>query len=79
MQDCEDALLPFQEGSLKEGAGQNANLVAITADAQKCISRLHEDFETKMSDDLNTWPLLTGAFQEALKVVNGSLGMLKVW
>ncbi|XP_011007655.1 PREDICTED: cysteine--tRNA ligase, cytoplasmic-like [Populus euphratica] len=77
LQDCEDALLPFQEGSLKEGAGQNGNLVAITADAQKCISRLHEDFETKMSDDLNTWPLLTGAFQEALKVINGSLGMLK--
>ncbi|KAJ6982149.1 hypothetical protein NC653_025303 [Populus alba x Populus x berolinensis] len=77
LQDCEDALLPFQEGSLKEGAGQKSNLVAITADAQKCISRLHEDFETKMSDDLNTSPLLTGAFQEALKVVNGSLGMLK--
>ncbi|KAJ6988089.1 hypothetical protein NC653_021115 [Populus alba x Populus x berolinensis] len=30
-----------------------------------------------MSDDLNTSPLLTGAFQEALKLINSSLGMLK--
>ncbi|KAF9674071.1 hypothetical protein SADUNF_Sadunf10G0089700 [Salix dunnii] len=77
LQDCEDALLPFHEVSLKEGTGQNGNLVAITADAQKCISRLHEDFENKMSDDLNTSPLLTGVFQEALKFINGSLVMLK--
>ncbi|KAJ6718789.1 CYSTEINE--TRNA LIGASE 1 CYTOPLASMIC-RELATED [Salix purpurea] len=77
LQDCEDALLPFLEVSLKEGTGQNGNLVAITADAQKCISRLHEDFENKMSDDLNTSPLLTGVFQEALKFINGSLVMLK--
>lgn len=64
--------------SLKEGSGQNGNMVAIAADAQRCISRLREEFETKMSDDLNTSPLLTGAFQEALKLINSSLGMLKV-
>ena len=71
--------MPFHEVSLKEGTGQNGNLAAITADAQKSISRLHEDFENKMSDDLNTSPLLTGVFQEALKFINGSLVMLKVW
>lgn len=68
--------MPFQEESLKEGSGQNGNMVAIAADAQRCISRLREEFETKMSDDLNTSPLLTGAFQEALKLINSSLGML---
>uniref|UniRef100_A0A6M2E840 Uncharacterized protein n=1 Tax=Populus davidiana TaxID=266767 RepID=A0A6M2E840_9ROSI len=77
LQDCEEALLPFQAESLKEGSGQNGNMVAIAADAQRCISRLREEFETKMSDDLNTSPLLTGAFQEALKLINSSLGMLK--
>lgn len=68
--------MPFQEESLKEGSGQNGNMVAIVADAQRCISRLREEFETKMSDDLNTSPLLTSAFQEALKLINSSLGML---
>ncbi|KAL9364667.1 hypothetical protein Peur_042540 [Populus x canadensis] len=76
LQYCEEALLPFQEESLKEGSGQNGNMVAIAADAQRCISRLREEFETKMSDDLNTSPLLAGAFQEALKLINSSLGML---
>ncbi|KAJ6901188.1 hypothetical protein NC651_019049 [Populus alba x Populus x berolinensis] len=77
LQDCEEALLPFQAESLKDGSGQNGNMVAIAADAQRCISRLREELETKMSDDLNTSPLLTGAFQEALMLINSSLGMLK--
>lgn len=78
MQDCENALLPFQEGSLKEGIGQCGKTVAITADAQRSIARLRDEFDYKMSDDLNTSHLLTGAFQEALKFINGSLTMLKV-
>lgn len=77
LQDCEQALSLFQDGSLKEGVGRNGKVVGITADAQNCINKLREEFETKMSDDLSTSHLLTGAFQEALKFINSSLSMLK--
>lgn len=78
MQDCEDALSPFQEGSLKEGTEKNGRTVKITPAAQECISKLHNEFETKMCDDLNTAHILTGAFQDALKLINSSLNLLKV-
>ncbi|XP_012082122.1 cysteine--tRNA ligase 2, cytoplasmic [Jatropha curcas] len=77
LHDCEEALSLFEDGSLKEGVGRNGKVVGITADAQKCISKLHDEFETKMSDDLSTSHLLTGAFQDALKFINSSLSMLK--
>ncbi|XP_058004587.1 cysteine--tRNA ligase 2, cytoplasmic isoform X2 [Hevea brasiliensis] len=77
LQDCEDALSSFQDGSLKEGVELNDKKVGITADAQKCINKLREEFETKMSDDLSTSHILIGAFQEALKFINSSLSMLK--
>ncbi|KAF2317788.1 hypothetical protein GH714_041101 [Hevea brasiliensis] len=78
LQDCEDALSLFQDGSMKEGVGLNVKKVGISADAQKCINKLREEFETKMSDDLSTSHILIGAFQEALKFINSSLSMLKV-
>ncbi|XP_021657024.1 cysteine--tRNA ligase 2, cytoplasmic isoform X2 [Hevea brasiliensis] len=77
LQDCEDALSLFQDGSMKEGVGLNVKKVGISADAQKCINKLREEFETKMSDDLSTSHILIGAFQEALKFINSSLSMLK--
>lgn len=77
LQDCEDALSPFQEGSLKEGTEKNDRTVKITPAAQECISKLHNEFETKMCDDLNTAHILTGAFQDALKLINSSLNLLK--
>ncbi|EEF29017.1 cysteinyl-tRNA synthetase, putative [Ricinus communis] len=77
LQDCEDALSMFQDGSLKEGAAQNSKVVGITADAKKCINKLRDEFETKMSDDLSTSHILTGAFQDALKFINSSISMLK--
>lgn len=67
----------FQDGS-QEGVGLNVKKVGITADAQKCINKLREEFESKMSDDLSTSHILIGAFQEALKFINSSLSMIKV-
>ncbi|KAL5553137.1 hypothetical protein UlMin_040538 [Ulmus minor] len=71
LQDCEDGLSSLQEG--KEGTEQNGMTVQIDPDvAQNCISKLRNEFETKLSDDLNTAQILTGAFQDALKLMNGS-------
>ncbi|KAH7516507.1 hypothetical protein FEM48_Zijuj10G0142500 [Ziziphus jujuba var. spinosa] len=77
LQDCEDALSPFQEGNTKEDTKQNVRTVKITPAAQECISKLRVEFESKMSDDLNTAHILTGAFQDALKLINSSLKTLK--
>lgn len=63
---------------MKEGTEQKGKTIRITPAAQECISKLRIEFETKMSDDLNTAHILTGAFQEALKFINGSLNTLKV-
>ena len=63
---------------MSEGTEQKGKTVRITPAAQECISRLHTEFETRMSDDLNTAPILTGAFQESLKLINSSLNTLKV-
>jgi cysteinyl-tRNA synthetase len=80
LQDCEDALSPFQQASLKDdGPEQKSKTAQITPAAQECISKLRSEFHTKMSDDLNTAQILTGAFQEALKFINSSLNMLKVY
>lgn len=46
--------------------------------AKECIKKLNIEFQTKMSDDLQT-VVLTGALLEALKFVNNSLKMLKVF
>ncbi|KAG6655777.1 hypothetical protein CIPAW_05G239800 [Carya illinoinensis] len=77
LQDCEDALSPFQGGRLKEVPEQKDKTVRITSAARECISNLRSEFQTKMSDDLNTAQILTVAFQEALKFINTSLNMLK--
>ncbi|XP_041013299.1 cysteine--tRNA ligase 2, cytoplasmic-like isoform X2 [Juglans microcarpa x Juglans regia] len=77
LQDSEDALSPFQKGSLKEVPEQKGKTARVTSAAQECISNLRSEFQTKMSDDLNTAQILTVAFQEALKFINSSLNMLK--
>lgn len=78
LSDCEEALSSFQ-GSIKDGTKQNGKPARITAEAQGCIRELHKEFHTKMSDDLNTSHLLTGAFREALKFANNTLKKLKVY
>ncbi|KAL5763526.1 hypothetical protein ACOSP7_019790 [Xanthoceras sorbifolium] len=78
LQDCEVALSSFREGNLKEGTGlKEGKVPRITPAAQDCINKLHSEFQTRMSDDLNTSHILTGAFQDALKFMNSSLNMLK--
>lgn len=57
---------------------QEGKTAQVTSAAQECISKLRSEFQTKMSDDLNTAQILTVAFQEALKFINSSLNMLKV-
>ncbi|KAK9934719.1 hypothetical protein M0R45_021853 [Rubus argutus] len=77
LQDCEDALSPFRDGTQKEATEQNSKTVRITQEAQVLISKLKNEFQTKMSDDLNTANILTGAFQDALRFMNNSLKPLK--
>ncbi|XP_044489876.1 cysteine--tRNA ligase 2, cytoplasmic [Mangifera indica] len=76
--DCEVALSAAREGSLKDDIEKKYGKVApITQSAEDCISKLRIDFQSKMSDDLNTSPILTGCFQDALKFVNSSLNLFK--
>ncbi|KAH6775706.1 Cysteinyl-tRNA synthetase [Perilla frutescens var. hirtella] len=72
LQDCEDALLAF-----KEESGANAKPARISPAAQDCISKLHNEFETRITDDLHTPSILNAALQEALRFINTSLTMLK--
>ncbi|GAV68982.1 LOW QUALITY PROTEIN: tRNA-synt_1e domain-containing protein, partial [Cephalotus follicularis] len=74
LQDCEDALRTFQEGSPTEQSGKIAR---IDPTAQSCIADLRKDFENKLSDDLNTSHILSGAFQEALRCMNSLMNRLK--
>ena len=79
LQDCEDALSAFEEANLKDGAEQNGRTIQIDpTEAQECINKLRTEFESKMSDDLNTAHMLTGAFQDALKLINSSINAVKV-
>ncbi|PON78650.1 Cysteine-tRNA ligase [Parasponia andersonii] len=78
LQDSEDALSLFEEGIPKDGAEKNGRTIQLDpADAQECISKLRTEFETKMCDDLNTAHILTGAFQDALKLINSSINAVK--
>lgn len=78
MQDCEEALSQHQGETLTEGLGKTAKKDPVTSAAEECISNLRSEFQTRMSDDLNTAHILTGAFQEALKFINSTLTSLKV-
>ncbi|KAK4416817.1 Cysteine--tRNA ligase CPS1, chloroplastic/mitochondrial [Sesamum alatum] len=71
LQDCEDAV-----SSLKEESATNAK-VRISPAAQECISKLHNEFEAKLADDLHTPSILNAALQEALRFINSSVNMLK--
>ncbi|CAK9149308.1 unnamed protein product [Ilex paraguariensis] len=72
LQDCKDALSLFREGT--ESTCKPAH---ITPAAQECMSKLLHDFETKMSDDLHTPTVVNASLQEASRLMNSSLNMLK--
>ena len=69
---CEDALSAF-----REDAGLNNPKVRISPAAQECISKLHNDFETKLADDLHTPTILNSSLQEAFKYINTSVNSFK--
>nr|KJB45128.1 hypothetical protein B456_007G291500 [Gossypium raimondii] len=72
LKDCQNALLQLQEEIPNDGKPART-----TPDTKECISKLRNEFQVKMSDDLSTSLILTGAFLEALKLVNNLLTMLK--
>ncbi|XP_028193829.1 cysteine--tRNA ligase 2, cytoplasmic-like [Glycine soja] len=74
LQDCKDVVSPLLQGETKK----NEKVPQINETAKECIKKLNVEFQTKMSNDLQTPVILTGALQEALKFVNASLKMLKV-
>ncbi|KAL0463562.1 UNVERIFIED_CONTAM: Cysteine--tRNA ligase CPS1, chloroplastic/mitochondrial [Sesamum latifolium] len=71
LQDCEDAV-----SALKEESATNAK-VRVSPAAQECISKLHNEFEVKLADDLHTPTILNAALQEALRFINSSVNTLK--
>ncbi|PNX81422.1 cysteinyl-tRNA synthetase-like protein, partial [Trifolium pratense] len=73
LEDCKDALSSF----LQEDTEKKEKAPKINDAAKECIKKLNVEFQTKMSDDLQTPVILTGALQEALKFVNSSSKMLK--
>ncbi|OVA16358.1 Cysteinyl-tRNA synthetase/mycothiol ligase [Macleaya cordata] len=76
LRDCEEALSPFREKN-SDGAAPNGKIIRITSEAQECINKLRNDFQTKMSDDFHTPDFLNAALQETLRLINSSLNMLK--
>ncbi|KAK6146855.1 hypothetical protein DH2020_020724 [Rehmannia glutinosa] len=72
LQDCDDAL-----SALKDEVGVNGKPVRISPAAQECISKLHDEFETKLADDLHTPSILNASLQEAWRFMNSSINMLK--
>ncbi|ESQ44358.1 hypothetical protein EUTSA_v10005881mg [Eutrema salsugineum] len=72
LQDLVEALSPYQE-ALKDDNGKAEQ----TSEARDVIKKVKSEFEAKMSDDLNSSPILTGAFQDAMKFINVSITKLK--
>lgn len=84
LQDLHDAISPYQEEiskvGINAGIAKDGKKVGVSPDAEKCfdcVNSLQREFQAKMSDDLNTASILTGTFQEALKIINGSLKKIK--
>ncbi|CAH8381818.1 unnamed protein product [Eruca vesicaria subsp. sativa] len=72
LQDLDDALLPYQEAMSEDGGKAEP-----TAEAKDIITKLKSEFDAKMLDDLNTAHILEGAYKDALKFINDSIGKLK--
>ncbi|CAL0300302.1 unnamed protein product [Lupinus luteus] len=73
LQDCKDALSSFQQ----EGTEENKKAPQVEEAAKECIKKMRIEFQTKMSDDLQTPVIITGSIQEALKYINNCLKKLK--
>ncbi|OIV90914.1 hypothetical protein TanjilG_16874 [Lupinus angustifolius] len=73
LQDCKDTLSSLQQESTEE----NKKVPQVEEAAKECIKKMRIEFQTKMSDDLQTPVIITGSLQEALKYINNSLKKLK--
>lgn len=69
LQDCENARSALEEEAEKDGK--------ISSAAQESITKLREEFEAKLSDDLHTPTILNSSLQEALKFMNSYITTLK--
>uniref|UniRef100_A0A7N0ZYX8 cysteine--tRNA ligase n=1 Tax=Kalanchoe fedtschenkoi TaxID=63787 RepID=A0A7N0ZYX8_KALFE len=76
LQDCEDALAPFTVENLSE-TKPRSKPPQNTQAAQECIKKLRSEFQNKMSDDMQTPPILTSTILDALRFINSSLTTLK--
>ncbi|XP_059316941.1 cysteine--tRNA ligase 2, cytoplasmic [Lycium ferocissimum] len=73
LHDSEEALSVFQQGA------ETATNVKgrVSPQAKEGITKLRSELETKLSDDLHTPTILNAALQEALRLMNSYLNMLK--
>ena len=78
LQDCRDALLPFQEEDLEEKTKSNSKKPGKPVDSEDPGELLLKGFESKMSDDLHTPEVLKGLLPNALTTINNQLNDLKV-
>ncbi|GAA0168780.1 aminoacyl-tRNA synthetase [Lithospermum erythrorhizon] len=72
LQDCRDALALLPD--IKEASNGKTKVSPV---AKECINKLHNEFETKLSDDLHTPTILNSALQEALSYINTCVSQLK--
>ncbi|KAL8229957.1 hypothetical protein R6Q57_014857 [Mikania cordata] len=72
LEDCGTAISKFQE-EIKTSVKK----FVITDDVKNCIKNLRSHFEEKLSDDLHTPTILNAALQDALRLMNKILSMLK--
>ncbi|XP_076914716.1 cysteine--tRNA ligase 2, cytoplasmic-like isoform X2 [Bidens hawaiensis] len=72
LEDCASAISQFQEEIIT-----SAKKFPVTDDAKKCVKSLKSHFEEKLADDLHTPTILNAALQDALRLMNKILTMLK--
>ncbi|KAL3830888.1 hypothetical protein ACJIZ3_019690 [Penstemon smallii] len=78
LQDFEDTLSALKQES--EANSIPSRISQVTQESikiEECISKLHNEFETKLGDDLQTQPILNAALLEALRFINNSVTTLK--
>ncbi|KAF6150093.1 hypothetical protein GIB67_002875 [Kingdonia uniflora] len=76
LHDSEKVLSPYRRENVEEERSNFAK-AQIASDVQNHVSKLHNDFECKMSDDLHTPEFLKSGLQDALRFINNTLDMVK--
>ncbi|KAF6136079.1 hypothetical protein GIB67_000483 [Kingdonia uniflora] len=76
LHDSEKVLSPYRRENVEEERS-NSTKAQIASDAQNHVSKLHNDFECKISDGLHTPEFLKSGLQDALRFINNTLDMVK--